>query len=179
MDDYLSKPFNQVQLHTVLKRRLQSKPAPDTPGCAQPGVSDAEAPHRSREPLDREALDILRSISGNGQPGLFAKVIRIYTQSSQKLMESLLQAISLGDASAMENAAHSLKSASANVGGTALVKLCKELESMGRAGNAAAGASLRPALEIEYERVLEALAEEREKSAGLQGPAVLISKPEK
>jgi CheY-like chemotaxis protein len=178
MDDYLSKPFNQGQLHTVLKRWLLSKPAPDLAGSAQPGGSDAETPHRCVEPLDREALDLLKSISGNGQPGLFAKVIRIYMQSSQKLMESLRKAISLGDASAMEYAAHSLKSASANLGGTALAKLCKKLEGLGRAGNAAAGASFGPALEIEYERVREALAEELEKTADLQSPAAPISKPE-
>jgi hypothetical protein len=42
----------------------------------------------------------------------------------------------------------------------ALVELCKELESMGRAGTTASSTSLLPVLEVEYERVCEALAEE-------------------
>ena len=79
---------------------------------------------------------------------------------AEGLVENLHQAISHDDASAMQNAAHSLKSASGNLGAMKLSEICRELESMGRAGTTAGGASLLQVLEIEYERVCEALAKE-------------------
>jgi HPt (histidine-containing phosphotransfer) domain-containing protein len=118
------------------------------------------------EPLDRKVLDFLRSPSRNGESSLLKRVIGIYMMSSSKLMETLHQAISLGDASAIQNAAHSLKSASGNLGAMALAELCNELESMGRAGTTASSTSLLPVLELEYERVREALAEELKETVG-------------
>ena len=93
-----------------------------------------------------------------GQPNLLEKVIRIYMESSPKLMETIRHSISLGDAAAMQGAAHSLKSISGNLGAMMLSEMCKELEAMGRAGTTDNAILLLPVLEDEYERVRKALA---------------------
>ena len=72
-------------------------------------------------------------------------------------METIRQSITLGDAAAMQGAAHSLKSTSGNLGAMILAGLCKELETMGRAGTTDNAILLLPVLEDEYERVCEAL----------------------
>jgi HPt (histidine-containing phosphotransfer) domain-containing protein len=105
----------------------------------------------------------LRSVVKEGQPSLLQKVIRIYLESSPKLMQTIRHSITLGDAAAMQEGAHSLKSTSGNLGATMLVELCKELEAMGRAGTTDNAILLLPLLEDEYDRVREALSEELSK----------------
>jgi HPt (histidine-containing phosphotransfer) domain-containing protein len=107
--------------------------------------------------LNYETLETLRSMVREGQPSLLKKVIHAYMESSPKLMETIRHSITLGDAAAIQGAAHSLKSTSGNLGAMMLVELCKELETMGRAGTTDNAILLLPVLEDEYERVCEAL----------------------
>ena len=189
MDDYLSKPFNRDQLRTVLKRWLPSRPVTefkpnaglkteslnanpkdqDRSGASitahgadeKSRVEDVAFPERTSNPesFDRKVLDSLKR-ARKGQSSLLEKVIETYMESSSKLIECLRQAVSIGESSEMQRAAHSLKSASGNLGAMTLVSLCQELERIARAGTADSGASVLRALEVEYERLCEALAKE-------------------
>lgn len=161
MDDYLSKPFNQDQLHSVLMRWLPSKPMTDSP-------PDTFWKNRFShlELLDPKVLDTLRTPAQKGESSLLERVILIYMENSPKLVENLRQAIKSGDASSMLNAAHGLKSASGNLGASMLVELCRELESLGSAGTTAGSTSLLSVLEEVYERVCEALAKELKEAGG-------------
>jgi len=193
MDDYLSKPFNLDQLHTVLLRWLPSKSMTDSPtdtilktdnkwegqrrdradsctsmdGADRTCMPDSSLANRipHQELFDRKVLDTLRAPGRNGEPSLLVRVILLYMENSPKLMENLRQAIKAGDASTMRNAAHSLKSASGTFGAMMLVELCGELESMGSAGTTAGSTSLLSVLEEVYEKVCEALAKELEDSS--------------
>ena len=184
MDDYLGKPFNRDQLCEVLKRWLppgiQTLSRPNTqPKTGAAPVQTTRAPSGgftsvegtsgespmgdgefSDEVLDRKILDTLKIPARNGKRSLLERVIDKYMESSAKLMESLRQAISRGELSEMQKAAHSLKSSSGNLGATKLATLCTELESMGREGTREGSHSLLPVLEVEYKRVCEALAKE-------------------
>ena len=117
-------------------------------------------------PLDRKILDSLKSNAGDGQPSLLETLIPVYMENSSELMETLRKAISLGDATAMQSAAHGLKSASGNIGAMTLAECCKELESIGRAGTTESSSSVLPVLELEYERVCEALVKELKEMTG-------------
>jgi signal transduction histidine kinase/CheY-like chemotaxis protein/HPt (histidine-containing phosphotransfer) domain-containing protein len=182
MDDYLSKPFNRDRLFAVLKRWLPSKSTTDIPvhtiwkdqtekdqskTCRLSDGGNGGSNLHGEGFLDRfshldhlnyETLESLRSIVIEGQPSLLQKVIRIYLGSSPKLMETIRHSITLGDAAAMQGAAHSLKSTSGNLGAVMLAELCKELEAIGRAGTTDNAILLLPVLEDEYDRVCEALA---------------------
>ena len=74
-------------------------------------------------------------------------------------MERLRQALADGDADTLMLEAHTLKSSSANVGALQLSALCIELETMGRANSTDGAAPKVQALETEFERVKQALAE--------------------
>jgi HPt (histidine-containing phosphotransfer) domain-containing protein len=182
MDDYLSKPFNRDRLFAVLKRWLPSKSTTDIPvdtawedqteqdqskACQLPDGGNGGSNLHGEvflyrfshlDHLNYETLENLRSMVKEGQPNLLEKVIRIYMESSPKLMETIRHSISLGDAAAMQGAAHSLKSTSGNLGAMMLAEMCKELEAMGRAGTTDNAILLLPVLEDEYERVRKALA---------------------
>jgi CheY-like chemotaxis protein/HPt (histidine-containing phosphotransfer) domain-containing protein len=182
MDDYLSKPFNRDQLFAVLKRWLPAKSTADITvdstwqdkteqeqskarrlpdgGNEGPNLHDEEFLDRFShlDHLNYKTLESLRSMVREGQPSLLEKVIRLYMESTPKLMETIRHSITLGDAAAMQGAAHSLKSTSGNLGAVMLAELCKELEAMGRTGTTDNAILLLPLLEDEYERVREALA---------------------
>ncbi|MGA2025465.1 MAG: response regulator [Syntrophobacteraceae bacterium] len=181
MDDYLSKPFNRDGLVTLLKRWLPSKSTAGIPvhaawedkteqdqskACRLPDGGNGGSNLHGEGFLDRfshldhlnyETLETLRSMVREGQPSLLKKVIHAYMESSPKLMETIRHSITLGDAAAIQGAAHSLKSTSGNLGAMMLVELCKELETMGRAGTTDNAILLLPVLEDEYGRVCEAL----------------------
>ena len=137
MDDYLNKPFNLNGLLTMLKRWLPPKlttslsvtdvvdcpaeaenlaPAPTCPSnygtVAGPNALDAGFLDRLSlmEFVDRKAFENLRPIAR--RPAGAPKTIRIYMESSSKLVDTLRQSITFGDAEAVQGAAHSLRSAS-------------------------------------------------------------------
>ncbi len=182
MDDYLSKPFNRDQLFAVLKQWLPAKSGTDIPvhtawedkteqdqskACRLPDGGNEGSNVHGEGSLDRfshldhlnyKTLESLKSMVREGQPSLLEKVIRLYMESSPKLMETIRHSITLGDAAAMQGAAHSLKSTSGNLGAMMLAEMCKELEALGRAGTTDNAILLLPLLEDEYERVRESLA---------------------
>jgi HPt (histidine-containing phosphotransfer) domain-containing protein len=69
-----------------------------------------------------------------------------------------------GDAESLREAAHSLKTSSANLGATELSSLCKQLEDLGGGAKAEAAAELLGRLDDTYQAVISALAREMEKT---------------
>jgi PAS domain S-box-containing protein len=127
MDDYLSKPFSLAQLGEALARWLEpSAHAGHEPVSLSPEPVDA--------PLDPAALDAVRALQRLGAPDLVQKVVATYLDSAQGLVADLQRAAACGDVQGLIASAHSLKSASANVGATCLSKLCKSIERNARAG---------------------------------------------
>ncbi len=132
MDDYLAKPFTQVQLGEMLERWLPSAPTPASAETEEPDAKDTpDAKNSEQRSIDTKALDAIRDLQQKGRPGLLVKVIDIYLDDSLRLLEALRQAHFQGDAPDVKRHAHSLKSSSANVGAVRLSTLCRELETMG------------------------------------------------
>lgn len=138
MDDYLSKPFEQVQLIAVLSRWLPgvNNDDPSTPihtDFIQPRLPEPRvAPESTPVALDEQKLTQLRAMQSPGAPDLETKVIKLYLQSTTELLESLRRAIADNDSSALAQVAHSLKSSSGNVGAVQVAAVCKILEQRGR-----------------------------------------------
>ncbi len=107
--------------------------------------------------LDRAALAGIRALERPGSGNLLRRVIDRYAEDAPRLVASMRAAAANEDAHALQVAAHTLKSASANVGAVALAGLCKSLESTGRSGVTAGAAEALPELERELERVATAL----------------------
>jgi signal transduction histidine kinase/CheY-like chemotaxis protein/HPt (histidine-containing phosphotransfer) domain-containing protein len=161
MDDYLSKPFTERQLRTMLGRWL-----PDTtraPGPASSGdtsIQSTPAVDASDSSIDRATVERLRALGTNRPSNVLARVICVYLTSSATLVETLRDAGSRGDAAALYEAAHALKSSSASVGATTMARLCADLEQMGRTRRLDATESTLESLAREYASVRDALAAE-------------------
>ena len=64
--------------------------------------------------LDQKALDVIRALQREGEPSLLERVIKLYLDSSPKLLRSLRESVEQKDnLKAVHEAAHSLKSSSA------------------------------------------------------------------
>ena len=100
--------------------------------------------------------------SGLASPAL-CKIIGCYLDSAPTLLQRVRDAVAAGDGEALHQAAHSLKSSSANLGATQLAALCRELEQGGRERRLEDAAELFQALETHYLRAREALTVEMER----------------
>ncbi|MFO1423364.1 MAG: response regulator [Candidatus Competibacteraceae bacterium] len=178
MDDYLSKPFEQAQLAAILSRWLPAGDSafapPDSPvpvpdsmaggALATPPTAARSGPSGSTDsPLDERVLAQIRELRQPGQPSVLSKIVGLYLDSAPALLQRLRDAVAAGDSEALRQAAHSLKSSSANLGATRLAALCKELEQRGRDRRLEDAATLVWELDRRYARVREALIVEMEK----------------
>ncbi len=166
MDDHLGKPFSLKELSEVLKRWLGSEgewgeKVPDAAGRAAtvPGGQRAES---GRPCIDQATLDNMRSIFGSEAAKMLPVLIRIYLDDSPSLVEEIEKAAEAGDFMSLRDAAHALKSTSANIGANVLAELCRQAEEM--AGNL--GESLEKivsGINLEYVLVRDSLIKELEK----------------
>ena len=128
MDDYLSKPFTRGQLADILRRWVTHGPT-EVADAAADRDRDARAPDGGV--IDDTTLDELRALDSDGSDDSLRHVLALYLDKSPQLMTRLAEAVETGDAETMGQVAHSLKSASANVGATELSGLCESLERLG------------------------------------------------
>jgi HPt (histidine-containing phosphotransfer) domain-containing protein len=82
--------------------------------------------------VDADVIQSLKDLGGDEDPGLFVEVVDLFLADAQKRLQVLERALASGDVKLLERTAHSLKSASANVGALRFSKLCFEIELRGR-----------------------------------------------
>ena len=168
MDGYLSKPFTQDQLHQILSQWLDQNKEP----AVLKAVGQSTAPdegEKTKKPLmleqrvlEQKALDKIRALQRPGSPNILDKIINLYLKNSQDLMQSIIESIDRDDSPSLQEAAHSLKSSSANLGAFKMAALCKELEYMGREGEACSAASLLDSIKTADKLTQAALKKELE-----------------
>ncbi len=130
MDDYLSKPYTQEGLHTVLSRWLPTRPlaAVATAIRSAPDDPAADASASAAPSIDADVLSALRALP-NGNVRI-QRIFKTYLETSLLLVTQLHDAAPNNDGETVRQSAHSLKSSSANVGALRLAQLCGELESI-------------------------------------------------
>lgn len=107
--------------------------------------------------IDPRALQELENMLGNAASEVLVEVIDSYLENTPKLIDTIRIAVLCGDATSLQQAAHTLKSSSAALGAACLSQICQELEVIGRAGTVAGRAEEVSQLEVEYESVKTAL----------------------
>jgi HPt (histidine-containing phosphotransfer) domain-containing protein len=145
MDRYLSKPFTSDQLYQVLE------------SCVTDGAATDAETRVDNAVLDRQALGRIRALHRPGGPNLLAKVLGLYSSSSLALTDAIRAASASNDAEGVRQAAHALKSSSANVGALAFADMCKEVEVAAAQGELERARVLIDALLAEHRTVLLAL----------------------
>lgn len=154
MDDFLSKPFTRQSLRAVLERwltwRTDGEPPPEPPTLDVNAASYAVDDQINDEVLE-QIYDLDRRSGGNG----FENLVRIYLKRAQATIGDLRAAVGESDAEGIARAAHSLKSASYQLGAERMGAVCAKLEALGRQGVTDAV----PALAAELDRLFPAVAE--------------------
>jgi PAS domain S-box-containing protein len=163
MDDYLSKPVHAEALEAVLQQWVQSHVAMVVPPVSPATVSPApDAPESQGEPpaLDAEAFAALQAICEEDDVTFVLSLIETFLQDATSHLATLSQAVATENATALERAAHTLKSSSAHMAALGMAALCQELQRLGREGSPAAAATIVEQLTCEFDRVRHALEDE-------------------
>ena len=158
MDDYLAKPFNVHELAEVLRRWVSegSDPAfgsdPTEPSSPiHVGLDHLDDPNRPV--LDADVVGRLESLGEAAGEDLVGQLASLFLADADTRVAALRQALARDDAAAVVRTAHTLSGASANVGATALARLCATLAAEGVAGDLMGGDTLLDAIEEELGRV--------------------------
>ncbi|WP_296943831.1 response regulator [uncultured Massilia sp.] len=161
MDDYLSKPFTQQQLAAVLGRWMALPLSAtvhhdDAPPRLPPEAAEAVEALR-RDVINHAALDKIRALSRERGAALVQKVVEAYVGDTPQQLRVLRNAIGDMDAGGVRRIAHTLKSASANVGADTLAAMCKEMEHLGRADTTEGADAILVDMEQEFQAVRHSL----------------------
>jgi HPt (histidine-containing phosphotransfer) domain-containing protein len=116
--------------------------------------------------VNREILENLRALGEPGEPDPLIEFIGMFFSDTPQVLHRLFQAVQAQDATAVKEAAHSLKGSSGNLGAEKLSLLCRDLESQGKAGGLTSAPELLAQIEAEYAVVKEILEAERRASGG-------------
>jgi signal transduction histidine kinase/CheY-like chemotaxis protein/pSer/pThr/pTyr-binding forkhead associated (FHA) protein/HPt (histidine-containing phosphotransfer) domain-containing protein len=110
--------------------------------------------------LDHQVLDDLRSLAGAQAKTFLAGIMEQYFEDSPKKLQGIQEAINNQDATALRQAAHGLRSSSANLGAIAVADLCKQLEDLARSGTTQGSSTTIELLAQTYPKVKLALEQE-------------------
>lgn len=127
MDDYIAKPFRQVDLHEILNKwtsRLRGN---------RKELSDNKqtslAPSTTTDQIiDRARIDEINSITSHSYPSLLDRVIQHFRDDFPQKIAAMRDGAKQGDAMEVRKAAHALRGSSGQVGAVVVAKLCEQIE---------------------------------------------------
>ena len=169
MDDYITKPVRREELAIALSKcsplhrdKLDAVTEPKNQDISD--KLDSEAAGYSivqpggDSPIDFHVWHNLRELDDEEDPDFLGELIKIYLLDAPQHLETIKEAIFLGDADSLKLASHTLKSSSANLGAVSFSAVCKELEYMGRVAVESGGEQVFD-VSTARDRLLEAQAE--------------------
>ncbi len=157
MDDYVSKPFRQGHLVSVLHRWLDAgSQTPDSDKARGEAADMSEQNDQELPPtIDTSVHDGLRDLLGTE----FSSLIDAYLEDTGQFVREMQAACERDEIKAIEVPAHSMKSSSANIGAMRLSTLAKELEEQVRSGSPVNVQDQISALADEFDRVSQQLSQ--------------------
>jgi CheY-like chemotaxis protein len=160
MDAFLVKPQTLECLHAMLSRWLPKQPVTDLVG------DPVTSPDIAWKPLGSETsainllvIDKLRELDASGSMGLARAVLEAFRDTAAPGLLRVQSALTLGNTQALGQAAHALKSSSANVGAQVLYVAYRELEQCARGGRIDDAQALFEQVRSEQERVVSKIDE--------------------
>ncbi|MEM8828081.1 MAG: DUF3365 domain-containing protein [Cyanobacteria bacterium P01_G01_bin.19] len=157
MDDYVSKPIRVKELREAL---VKCKPV-----AMEKEWGDGETGKQGDEEIEDSVsidLSVLESIcemAGEEASLLLEEMVTSYLDDTEIRLQAIANAIEAADAESIFQAAHSMKSSSANLGAVNLVQLCEELERLGKDKTIEGTESLLINAESEFQQVGKELKE--------------------
>jgi signal transduction histidine kinase/DNA-binding response OmpR family regulator len=150
MNDYVTKPISPQALANALDAWLPRAPGGAAAGGAAPGEGKAST---ATQVFDRDGM-LARLM---GDENLAAAVVEGFLEEMPGEIETLRRLASEGDAVAARRQAHSIKGASANVGGERLRAVALQAEKAGQAGDLEAIMAHMPDLESQFALLEDAM----------------------
>ncbi len=158
MNDYISKPVYPQTLAVVIEKWLP-KEASDATKQSFSKKNDAAAGSGEKQVLSETPVFNVDGMMELGieDEDLKLKVVKIFLKDIPGNIEALRNYLKTGEAEGVTLHAHSIKSASACIGGEALQAVAFELEKSGKAGDLETAKILLPELDMEVARLKTAL----------------------
>ncbi len=151
MNDYTSKPFDPSQLLALIRRCIEDASSPPVENVEEASVKDGGL---SAPGIDPAVVSQMKT----SLPDVWKSIVGIFLETAPEALQSLRQAYEGGDGPALQMAAHSLKSSSANMGAARLAFLLDLIESAAREGRLDSVAAMLADTMAEYDAVAAALA---------------------
>jgi CheY-like chemotaxis protein/HPt (histidine-containing phosphotransfer) domain-containing protein len=152
MNDFVGKPVTLARLAEMLDRWIPEEG--EDPTTHRPAQAPAPAP----EP-EYERPTLLKRLLGDEL--LVNEVLEVFLADFPVQLESLLAALPEGDAATIQQRAHRLKGAAANIGAGRLRELAAGVELAAREGDLSRAAELSGQLRPCFERLREQVAGEK------------------
>ncbi len=145
MDGYLAKPIQGEDLLDAIENFGQSPKVAEVATTAKP---------REQEPIDTASA--LARVEGDVE--LLKEMVALFLKELPELLTTLREAVTAGNARAVERAAHKLKGSVGNFAAPPAFEAALKLEVMGRTGSLSEAEPAYGALEKEIKRLKSALA---------------------
>jgi PAS domain S-box-containing protein len=153
MDDFLSKPFDDLQLTEAMRRQLASR----SPVLREAAVPAAAGDDAAGEPIDAAAIQQIRVIEARGSKGLLKRVLTRFIDSGPAMAADIRAKFHARDTDALWKAAHGLKSSASAVGAVQVSMRCGEIEVAARQSGADATAGMIELLDAELAAAVRSL----------------------
>ena len=151
MDDYLSKPFSQGDLQTVIQRWVVPNTPDSVPRSQVTNEKNIQTTPLGIPVIDESAWNNLAPVERSGRPNAVQNILSVYLSDSRRLILEIREAMQTGDAATLNAGAHQLKSSSAHVGALAAAFHAGEIERLMREQGLDAAAHLLDPLEQSVE----------------------------
>jgi len=156
MDDFLVKPYDDVQIADMLGRWLTPRAAVSSPG-AESSIPPEAAPAPEPAVVDLATVEKIRRIPGENGSSLLDQVVARFAANAGPLMVDLRAKARNSDPEAVWRAAHGLRSSAASIGACRVAQCCREIEVSARDNAVIPSAPALAALENELSTAIRTL----------------------
>ena len=159
MDDYISKPFDPIELVEVLRRFAPNQDNVDEGGKLG-GRADAEKekkddiPQETKESVIDEAVAMKFAM---GDEEIFCEMASVFLEEYEQQFAQIERACKNGDSPSVARSAHKLKGSAGVLGANRVFKLAEEIESKSRLNQIEVCESLTKKLAYEIEEAAASL----------------------
>lgn len=161
MDAYLSKPVRATALRALLEEFAPVTGSSPADSVGEAGSSNGRNGRQLPPALDQEAL-----LDQFGYDwGFIGEISALFLSESPDYLAAIRTALEAGQASALQEAAHTLKGVVANLHAEPSYEAALRLEEMGRSGLLSEARAALVVLEAEVKRLEAALVDLREQAA--------------
>ena len=175
MDDFLVKPYDDVQIADVLGRWFTPRTEVTRPSAGNTSRVETVDAYPAASTLDMATIAKIRRIPGEDGSSLLRQVISRFAANADPLIADIRAKAREGDPEAMWRAAHGLRSSAASIGAYRVSQLCSEIEALARDNGILPAEAVLAALEGELRAATRDLNELAAAETGPSGLANLVA----